>query len=108
MPGPADVEGTRYRGRLLVERTGSGLRVVNEVPLERYVEGILLREVYPSWGESVLQAQAVVARTYALHRKQRSPDPAYHLTAGPESQVYGGLDAEAPVARRADSAPRCA
>ncbi len=106
VPGPADVQGTRYRGRILVERTGAGLRVINEVPVERYVEGILLREVYPSWGDSVLRAQAVVARTYALHRKRLSPDPAYHLTAGPESQVYGGLDAEAPVARNAVSATR--
>jgi stage II sporulation protein D len=91
----------------VVQRTADGLLVVNEVPLERYVEGILLREVYPGWDAAVLRAQAVVARTYALYRRSRSrPERPWDLTASDDSQVYGGIAAEAPEARRAVAATR--
>ncbi len=106
-PGSEGFEGVRYRGRLVVRRTADGLAVVNEVPLERYVEGILLREVYPGWDAAVLRAQAVVARTYALYRRSRSrPERPWDLTAADDSQVYGGIAAEAPEARRAVAATR--
>jgi len=102
-PGLVEVEGASYRGRVVAEAGAGELRVINEVPVERYVEGILMRELYPGWGAAVLRAQAVVARTYALHRRiqGRARGAAWDLTAGAESQVYGGVDAEAPAARRA-------
>lgn len=107
-PGPVEVEGAGYRGRVVVAAVAGELRVVNEVSVERYVEGTLLREVYPGWGSAVLRAQAVVARTYALHRRSRARarSAAWDLTAGAESQVYGGMAAEAPSARDAVTATR--
>jgi stage II sporulation protein D len=105
VPGSHGLDGRRYRGRLVIQPSQAGLSVVNEVPVERYVEGILLREVYPGWGAAVLRAQAVVARTYALYRRRRTPpERAWDLTAAQDSQVYGGIAAEAPEARRAVAA----
>jgi stage II sporulation protein D len=101
-----DVEDRAYAGRVLVTRAGDALRVINELPLERYVQGSLLREVHGSWAPAVLQAQAVVTRTYALHRMAGAADAAFDLTAGVESQVYGGLDAESAVAAAAVDATR--
>lgn len=106
-PGSEGFQGVRYRGRLVVLRTAEGLVVVNEVPVEGYVDGILLREVYPSWEPAVLRAQAVVARTYALYRRSHSPaGRPWDLTAASDSQVYGGITAEGPQARRAVAATR--
>jgi len=107
-PGPVKVEGTGYCGRVVATALDGELRVVNEVSVERYVEGTLLREVYPGWGAAVLRAQAVVARTYALHRRRRARarGAGWDVTAGAESQVYGGMAAEAPAARDAVAATR--
>lgn len=99
--GPTAVGKLRYRGRIEVSRSAEGVTVINEVPVERYVEGILLREVYPGWEAAVLQAQAVVARTYVLHRSRETRGRAWDVTSGTGSQVYGGIDAEAPQAARA-------
>jgi stage II sporulation protein D len=106
LEGPVEVDARGYAGRVVVTRDSDGLRVVNELPLERYVEGSLLREVHASWAPAVLQAQAVVMRTYALHRMAAAAGAAFDLTADVESQVYGGLDAESPVSAAAVDATR--
>lgn len=93
-PGPHRVEGRRYRGAIEVEAGPSGLRVVNELPLEAYVAGTLLGEVHESWGEAVLQAQAVAIRTYALHRRARAGRRGFDLEADTRGQVYLGMDGE--------------
>lgn len=93
-PGPHRVEGRRYRGTVGVEPGPSGLRVVNELPVDAYVAGTLLGEVHESWGEAVLQAQSVAIRTYALHRRARAGSRAWDVEADTRGQVYLGLDGE--------------
>lgn len=95
------VEGVGYPGRIVVLRTSRGVAVVNQVPLEEYVAGTILREAYASWGPEVLRTQAVVARTYALHQALRRRGESWDLGAGTESQVYGGLPATRPESLRA-------
>jgi stage II sporulation protein D len=101
LEGPVEVDAHAYAGRVVVTCSQDGITVVNELPLERYVQGSLLREVYASWAPAVLQAQAVVTRTYALHRMGARRDTGFDLTSDVESQVYGGLEAESPVAELA-------
>jgi stage II sporulation protein D len=54
------------------------------------------REVYPDWDPEMLKAQAVVARTYALHERGRGSRQGFDLRGGTSGQVYGGVDAETP------------
>lgn len=89
------VSGHRVHGGIEILRTDAGLAVINRVPLEPYVAGTLGREIYSSWEPAALRAQAVVTRTYALHRAERATGP-WHLTADTAGQVYGGADAETP------------
>ena len=49
-------------------RTAEGIQAVS---LEAYVLGAVAAEVYASWPRESLRAQAVVARTYALHERDR-------------------------------------
>jgi stage II sporulation protein D len=100
-PEPLRVAGRRVRGEVEVRRTPDGLRVVNGVPLEDYVAGTLGREVYPGWHAEALKAQAVVARTYALHERDRRRAEGFHLRADTSGQVYGGIDAESEPVRAA-------
>lgn len=80
--------GSRYRGEAWVDAS-SGLKVVNHVDIESYLQGIA--EVPSSWPADAIKAQMTAARTYAL----------YHLGGGvydfddtTAAQVYGGLDRE--------------
>ena len=89
------VDGLRVRGRVAVLRTGSGLMVVNDVPLDSYLAGTLGNEMYSNWHREALRAQAVVSRTYALHRAAKADrGAAFDLTAGTASQVYRGVESE--------------
>lgn len=103
------VNGSRYRGSLLVYRlrTGSYL-VINEVGLEDYLRGVVPREVGPV-GEDLIEAakaQAVAARSYALSRVGRRAEEGYDLEADERDQVYGGVAAEWPLTDRAVSMTR--
>ncbi len=105
-PGPHRIDGRRYRGAIEIEAQAGRLQVVNEVPLAAYVAGTLLGEVPESWGETVLQAQAVATRTYALHRRARAGVRAWDVEADTRGQVYLGMDGESEAAWRAVEATR--
>lgn len=93
--------GKRYRGELVVTATDSGMLVVNRLPMNDYLRGV----VGPEIGNrtvaefAAIQAQAVAARTYAYKRLTDAPN--FDLYATVQDQVYGGVDAEN---RLADSA----
>jgi len=96
----------RFRGVLEFRRIPEGLQVINEVELEDYVAGILGRELYADWHPETLKAQAVAARSYALHQRAAHADQPFDLEAGTGSQVYGGVAAETPAIRAAVAATR--
>ena len=92
--GPLVVNGAAYRGRFDLRVEGGSVRLVNEVKVEDYVRGI--REMPPSWPIEAQRAQAIAARSYALHqalvaRKESRPAD---LCATAACQVYGGIGAE--------------
>lgn len=90
--GEVLVSGLRYTGSIEVWKGDGGLYIVNELPLEEYVKGVVAGEVGKSWDMEALKAQAVAARTYALYQKLHSGDNQlrYHLTSSVMSQVYKG------------------
>ncbi len=90
MRGDLLVDGTRYRGKILVCRDNEGMYLINEVPLEEYVKNVVSAEVGPNWAFEALKAQAVIARTYALRQKSANSNPNYDLTSTVLDQVYRG------------------
>src|SRR3954454_2664804 len=61
------LSGGRYRGVLEVRPgTFGGLMAVNALPLDSYIQGVIVGEMPTSWPQPALEAQAVVARSYAL------------------------------------------
>jgi stage II sporulation protein D len=59
--------GGRYRGVLEVRPgTFGGLAAVNALPLDSYIQGVIVGEMPTSWPQQALEAQAIVARSYAL------------------------------------------
>src|SRR5207248_4447923 len=63
---PLTLAGTGYRGSFTLLRTGDRLSVVNTLPLERYLRGVVAVEMPHGWAPQAYQAQAVAARSYAL------------------------------------------
>jgi stage II sporulation protein D len=90
---PLVLDGKAYRGSLVVHRVGGRLTVVNKLPLDRYLRGVVPWEMPDDWHPEALKAQAVVARSYALATLK--PGKLYDLYADTRSQVYGGIEAEA-------------
>lgn len=96
-------EGRPYRGEFTVFRAGAGVTVVNRLPLEDYLLGVVPRELPPDLFPELeaLKAQALAARTYALRPRDAYRERGYDLCSGPACQVYGGAAAERPLSTRA-------
>jgi stage II sporulation protein D len=101
VPGaaPLRLDGQAYRGALLVHRRGGSLTIVNKLPLDRYLRGVVPWEMPDDWAREALRAQAVVARSYALATLK--PGKLFDVYADTRSQVYGGIEAESPTTNRA-------
>lgn len=89
------LNGREYPGSLDVLRTGDGLAVVNELPLEEYLAGTLKAETGERWPMEMLKAQAIVARTYAAYHRQLNTAKPFHLVASTAHQQYVGWVPEA-------------
>ncbi len=89
-----------YRGDLVARATGGNVLVINQLPSEDYVRGVVANEVPSSWPAAALQAQAVAARSYGLATGLDGPFDHY---ADTRSQVYGGRGSETAATNRAVS-----
>ncbi len=81
--------GNLYKGDILIRASGADkLDIIEYLPLEDYLYGVLGVEMSPDWPLEALKAQAVASRTYAL--KNINPARDYDVTDGVEMQVYNG------------------
>lgn len=88
--------GKKYRGDLIITRTDSGFLIVNRLPMDSYLRGVVPLEIGNRTAAefAAVQAQAVAARTYAY--KHLTSSRAFDMYATVQDQVYGGVDAEKP------------
>ncbi|MDY0163226.1 SpoIID/LytB domain-containing protein [Desulfobotulus sp.] len=82
------LNGRRHRGSLQVHGAGGRLLLVNVLDLENYLRGVVPAEMPPSWPMEALKAQAVAARTYALHHMRNRAYAAYDVKADTRSQMF--------------------
>lgn len=92
-------QGQTYRGSLHLVATFEGILVINVLPLEDYLRGVVPAEMFANWHDEALKAQAIAARSYAL--TNLNPHAPFDICATFECQQYGGVDAENP---RSDAA----
>jgi len=88
-----------YRGVIRVVREDGKLMMVNAVPLESYLRGVVPHEVPPSWPLEALKAQACAARAFALG--SRKPNESWDVYCDVRSQAYMGVGIEDPQTDRA-------
>ena len=101
-------KGKRYRGVLRTVNTDSGVLVVNVLPLDQYLKGVVPLELgeRPTAERAALEAQAIAARSYTVSRlvaarAGRGRSEHFDLVPSTADQVYGGADAERPNASAA-------
>ncbi|WP_196757500.1 SpoIID/LytB domain-containing protein [Prochlorococcus marinus] len=73
--------------QLQVDAYGSWT-LVEHVPLERYLEGVVPHEIGAGAPSAALAAQTVLARTWALANSHRFALDGYHLCSDTQCQVY--------------------
>lgn len=85
-----------YRGEFIIENRGGKLVVINNLPLEDYLLGVVPSEMPSKWSYEALKAQAIAARSYALANLGKRAKYGYDLKDTPEDQAYGGASKETP------------
>jgi stage II sporulation protein D len=107
--GVVAFDGTDWPGPLrlvpLTDEAGA-IDVVIDVPLERYLPGVLAKELLRSWDLEAFKAQAIAARSFAIcEHAHWSSVRHYDMIAGEASQAWVGV-AKDPKPREAVQATR--
>lgn len=95
------VNGSLLPGRVrLAARSDMGLStfdVIEIVPVEDYLPGVVAKEMFPGWPLEAYKVQAVCARSYAVQERDRSvaKGQAFDVEAGEMDQAYLGVTSNA-------------
>jgi stage II sporulation protein D len=100
-PSLVKINGKGYRNVIELHPQDKGILVVNELPLEDYLVGLINCEISSLWPIEAVKAQAVIARSYAIYQKDNRKGALYHLESSVMDQVYNGADIEDSRAARA-------
>lgn len=100
--------GQRFRGVIRIIASDTGIVVVNVLPVEWYLRGVVPLEigVRTASEDAAVEAQAIAARSYTVVRLAGTAGSAarnanYDLLSSVADQVYGGVDAERPFSNEA-------
>jgi stage II sporulation protein D len=90
------VNGKPYRGWLAVTPgTSSGFNVINLLPMEAYLYGVVPREIPCSKDIlNAVEAQAICARSYAIARFGGHSKQGFDIYSDTRDQAYGGMAVE--------------
>lgn len=82
-----------YRGTLELSKDDQGVMIVNELPVEQYLYGVVPSEMPVSYEKEALKAQAICARAYAYRQMESDKYTSYgaHLDDSVSSQVYNNV-----------------
>ncbi|WP_424243991.1 SpoIID/LytB domain protein [Elusimicrobium posterum] len=92
----ASEDDKEYRGEMeiLFSKSLQSVYAVNLVNIEEYLFGVISSEMPTNFPQNALRAQAVLARTYALNKKNRHKKWGYDVCDTQHCQVYSGVQAE--------------
>ena len=83
-----------YQGKIEIRKEVEGLLLINELPLETYLESVVPSEMPAEYEMEALKAQAVCARTYACRQIQEKRMERYYADVDDSvnCQVYGNYE----------------
>lgn len=82
-----------YRGVLELSKNDQGVLIINELPVEEYLYGVIPSEMPLSYETEALKAQAICARAYACRQMESDAYASYgaHLDDSISTQVYNNV-----------------
>lgn len=93
----------RFRNKIELVPRGGELYLVNDVPLEPYLAGLVNKEMRSSFPKEAVKAQVIAARSYALATMAERREGGlnwYDLKGTEADQVYAGAHTEDRVSLR--------
>ena len=86
-------KGYKYYGSFEYRKsTGGNLTVINILPIEDYIKGVIPYEMSPTWPIEALKAQAMCARSYAFYSMGSHSSYGFDLCNTIDCQVYCGTN----------------
>ena len=93
--GNISVDGSAYRGGIMLKINKDSLfTVINVLPLEHYLYGVIASEMPSTWNMEALKAQAVCARGFAISNFNKHSSLGFNVCATTNCQMYGGIPSE--------------
>ena len=91
-PRPTWFKGYKYHGGFLYQRRDGGdITVVNVLPLDVYLKGVVPYESVKVWPLETLKAQALCAKNYALVNNNKHKGNGFDVCNTTDCQVYYGM-----------------
>lgn len=91
-----------YRGLIeFISDKNKKITVVNSLPIESYLRGVVPSEMPKDFHLEALKAQAIAARSEMLKKIARHSKDGFDICADVHCQVYSGIDREAESTNRA-------
>lgn len=102
------LNGKTYPGKFHLIREGKHFTVVNYIPMEQYLEGVVPHEIgcLGRKGRAAMQVQAIAARTYAVQVMLERVGRKWDLVPDQRDQVYRGWEDRCREAARAVKSTR--
>ena len=90
-PAQTWFKGYKYYGGFEYRRmSGNDLTVLNIVPMDQYLKGVIPYEMSPSWPIEALKAQALCAKSYGIKNIGKHSASGFDLCNTTDCQVYYG------------------
>lgn len=84
-----------FRGQLeFFRKTGSDMTIINVLPLEEYLYGVVPSEIGGGSPKEALKAQAIASRTYTYRSLSKHKADGFNLCSTEHCHVYKGKNAE--------------
>lgn len=97
-----DTSAKTYRGNIEIRRiSDSDMTIINVVPFEQYLYGVVPNEIGPNVATEALKAQAVAARSYIIRSLNKYPKYKFDVSDTVMDQVYKGVPYESTACNNA-------
>ncbi len=95
------INDSKYRGAVNFRRFGDNMAVINIVDMDKYLYGVVSREMSPSWNIEALKAQSVCARNFASNHLNKHAEFGFDVCNSVDCQAYSGIKSESENSTRA-------
>ncbi len=93
---PLVIKNIDYFGKIKIVQKKGTYFLINYLPLELYLEGVLAGEISYSWPNAAIKAQAIASRSYAVYLMKKRKNEIFDIVNSESNQVFKGVDSSHP------------